>query len=80
MHYFLGKGREYPQNPLQTVKKKNSTKYQDIQRQQSEKFKMDFDNLFDIAHADALKRIKIEEYKMFSHRQREPGRLGCLAG
>ena len=40
---------------------------------------MDLDNLFDIAHADALERMKIEEDKMFLHRQREPGRLGCLA-
>ena len=41
---------------------------------------MDWDNLFDIAHGDALKKMKIEEDKMFLHRQREPGRLGCLAG
>ena len=41
---------------------------------------MDLDNLFDIAHMDALKRMKIEEDKMFLHRQREPGHLGCLAG
>ena len=40
---------------------------------------MYLDNLFDIAHAEALERMKIEEDKMFLHRQREPGRLGCLA-
>ena len=58
----------------------NSTKSQDIHRQRSEKFQTDLDNLFDIAYADALKRLKIEEDKMFLHRQRGPGRPGCLAG
>ena len=41
---------------------------------------MYLDNLFDIAHADVLERMKIEEDKMFLHRQREPRRPGCLAG
>ena len=41
---------------------------------------MDLDNSFDIAHADDLERMKIEEDKMFLHRQREPGCPGCLAG
>ena len=41
---------------------------------------MDMDNLFDITHADALEIMKIEEDKMFLHRQREPGHPGCLAG
>ena len=39
---------------------------------------MDLDNLFDIAHADALERMKIEEDKMFLHTPREPGRPGCI--
>ena len=43
-------------------------------------FKIDFDNLFDIAHADALERIKIEEDKSFLMKQIEPGRPGCLGG
>ena len=59
---------------------KNSTKSQDIHRRRSEKFQMDLDNSFDIAHADALERMKIEEDKIFLHRQREPGRPGCLVG
>ena len=46
---------------------KNSKKSQDIHRRRSEK--MDLDNLFDIAHADALERMKIDEDKMFLHRQ-----------
>ena len=41
---------------------------------------MDLDNLFDIAHTDALERMKIEEDKIFLHRQIEPGHPGCLAG
>ena len=41
-------------------------KSQDIN---SMKFQMDLDNLFDITHSDALKRMKIEEDKMFLHRQ-----------
>ena len=41
---------------------------------------MDLDDLFGIAHADALERMKIEEDKMFVHRQREPSSPGCLAG
>ena len=41
---------------------------------------MDLDNLFDSAHADTLERMKIEEDKMFSNRQRKPGHPGCLAG
>ena len=44
-----------------------------------QKFQMDLYNSFDITHADALERMKIEEDKMFIHRQREPGHLGCLA-
>ena len=47
-------------------------------RRRSEKFQIDLDNLFDIAHADALERMKIKEDKMFLHRQREPGHPGCL--
>ena len=89
---FFGKRRECSRNPLQTVKKlvdlhhvwwvlqKNSTKSRDIHRRRSEKFQTDLDNLFDIAHADAIERMKIEEDKMFLHRQREPGHPGCLVG
>ena len=39
---------------------KNSTKFQDIHRRLSEKFQMQLDNLFDIAYADALERMKID--------------------
>jgi len=36
--------------------------------------------LFDIAHSDALKLIKIEVDKQFLINQRLPGRPGCLGG
>ena len=51
--------------------KKNSMKSQDIHRRRAEKFQMDLDNLFDIAHADALKRMKMEENKMFLDRENQ---------
>lgn len=59
---------------------KNSTKSQEIHKRRAEKFQMDLDNLFDIAHVDALERMKIEEDKVFLRKQREPGRPGCLVG
>lgn len=59
---------------------KNCKKTQDVYKRREENFQIDLDNLFDIAHADALTRIKIEEDKIFLEKQREPGRPGCLAG
>lgn len=59
---------------------KNCKKTQDVYKHREEKFQKDLDNLFDIAHAEALQRIKIEEDKIFLQKQREPGRPGCLAG
>lgn len=38
------------------------------------------DNLFDIAHADALQLIKIEEDKIFLQHQREIDRVGYMGG
>ena len=37
-----------------------------------------FENLFDIAHANALETISIEEDKQFLMSQREPGRRGVM--
>ena len=59
---------------------KNSKKIQDIYKRREENFKNNLDNLFDIAHTDALERMKIDEDKIFLQKQREPGRPGCLAG
>lgn len=59
---------------------KNCKKIQDVHRRREENFRLELDNLFDIAHADALERIKIEVDKIFLQKQREPGRPGCLVG
>ncbi|GBP39613.1 hypothetical protein EVAR_26696_1 [Eumeta japonica] len=45
-----------------------------------QEFITSLDNLFDIAHADALQLIKINEDRIFLERQREPGRPSHLAG
>lgn len=59
---------------------KNSKKSSDIYKRRERDFQNSLDNLFDIAHADALQLMKIEEDKIFLQKQREPGRPGCLAG
>ena len=38
------------------------------------------DDLFDIAHANALYMIRIQEDKMFLLSQRQKGRPGCMLG
>src|SRR6218665_2773777 len=38
------------------------------------------DDLFDIAHRDAVSLIKIEEDRLFLEAQREKGRKGTIAG
>ncbi|GBN83840.1 hypothetical protein AVEN_257962-1 [Araneus ventricosus] len=43
-------------------------------------FISDLNNLFDIAHANALEIIKIEEDRKLLLSQREAGRRGCLMG
>ncbi|GBM87819.1 hypothetical protein AVEN_38488-1 [Araneus ventricosus] len=45
-----------------------------------QEFINNLDNLFDIAHADALQLMKIEEDRMFLQCQRVPGRPGHLGG
>lgn len=59
---------------------KNCKKTPIIYRTREKDFEGQLDNLFDIAHANALENIKIDEDKTFLIRQREPGRPGCLAG
>ena len=59
---------------------KNCKKTQDVYKRREEAFQNNLDNLFDVAHADAFERMKIEEDKIFLQKQREPGRPGCLAG
>lgn len=59
---------------------KDANKTQDVFEQRRQEFVTNINNLFDIAHADALQLIKINEDKIFLQRQREPGRPGHLAG
>lgn len=59
---------------------KNCKKTQLTFKNRENNFVEDLDNLFDIAHADAFDRMKIEEDKDFLRKQREPGRPGCLGG
>lgn len=59
---------------------KNAKKLQDVFERRQQEFVSNLDNLFDIAHADALQLMKIEEDRMFLQRQREPGRPGHLGG
>lgn len=57
---------------------KDANKTQDVFEQRRQEF-ININNLFDIAHADALQLIKINEDKILQ-KQREPGRPGHLAG
>lgn len=59
---------------------KNAKKTQNVFEQRRQEFVTNLDNLFDIAHAEALQLIKINEDRTFLQRQREPGRPGHLAG
>ncbi|GBP22430.1 hypothetical protein EVAR_78606_1 [Eumeta japonica] len=53
---------------------------ENVFKQGRQDFVDNFDNLFDIAHADALQLIKINDNRNILQRQREPGRPGHLAG
>lgn len=58
---------------------KNAQKTQDVFKQRRQNFVNNLDNLFHIAHVDALQLIKINEDRIFLQRQRESGRPGVLA-
>lgn len=60
--------------------KKNATRRSEKQQQKEASFTSTFNVLFDVAHADALSLIKIEEDKAFLIAQREPGRHGTMIG
>ncbi|GBN48557.1 hypothetical protein AVEN_233106-1 [Araneus ventricosus] len=86
MYYLLGKCTHIYQfvaklcvSSLERITK-NAKKLQDVFKRRQQEFKSNSNNLFDIAHADALQLMKIEEDKMFLQRQREPGRPGHLGG
>ncbi|GBM37970.1 hypothetical protein AVEN_171160-1 [Araneus ventricosus] len=58
----------------------NAKKLQDVFKWRQQEFLSNLDNLFDIAHADALQLMKIEEDRLLLQRQREPGRPDHLGG
>lgn len=59
-----------------TVPEKRSAR----QKQVAEEYGGGLEDLFDIAHADALNTMKNEEDKAFLVMQRQKGRPGCMAG
>ncbi|GBO18193.1 hypothetical protein AVEN_2197-1 [Araneus ventricosus] len=59
---------------------KNAKKLQDVFKRRQQEFISNLDNLFDIAHSDALQLMKTEEDRMFLQSQREPGLPGHLGG
>ena len=58
--------------------KKHKDRPSQLHAIQEEQFRDKMKNLFDIAHAEALTMIKIEEDRNFLIAQREPGRRGYL--
>ncbi|GBO15088.1 hypothetical protein AVEN_63368-1 [Araneus ventricosus] len=58
---------------------KSTCRRSEKQEENERNFISDLNNLFHIAHANALEIIKIEDRKL-SLGQREPGRRGCLMG
>ena len=60
--------------------RKSNKKKSAVQSQKEKDFKDDLDNLFDMAHQDALDMITIVEDKEFLIAQREKGRRGSMAG
>ena len=60
--------------------KKNKGRKSMTQKTNEQQFTMGLDDLFDIAHANALSMMTIQEDKDFLVAQREKGRKGSMAG
>ena len=58
--------------------KKNQKRRTKAQETKEEEFVQSVNDLFDIAHKDALAMMKIDEDKEFLKAQREKGRRGCM--
>lgn len=58
--------------------RRSSNRSSEIQRERENEFILDLNNLFDIAHANTLKLIKVEDN--FWLLQKEPDRKGYFAG
>lgn len=64
-------------NEWRSVQKHNKSKYASHTQKRAE-FIDNLNDLFDIAHVDALKLITIEEDRTFLIKQREKGRVGSM--
>ncbi|ESO06635.1 hypothetical protein HELRODRAFT_160824 [Helobdella robusta] len=60
--------------------KKHSKRNSDAQRRQEQAFVHSRKDMFDIAHANAIELIQIQEDREFLLAQREPGRRGYMSG
>jgi len=60
--------------------KKGKGRRSDVQKERENAFKSKFNDLFDIAHANALGNKTIDEDRDFLLAQRERGRRGSMAG
>ncbi|KAK9680322.1 hypothetical protein QE152_g39180 [Popillia japonica] len=95
VHLFLkySEVKKHGASPcFERVAKKKFKKTQDVYKRREENFQNNSDNLFDIAHNNALEWMKLEEDnnalewmkleedRIFLQKQRELGRPGCLAG
>lgn len=59
---------------------KHKTRTSELNINRQKEFEESLNDLFDIAHADALAIIKIDEDKQFLIAQRTKGRQGCMLG
>lgn len=62
------------------IQKTTASKRSDAQKKAAASFVENLDDLFDIATADAVQTMKIEEDKEFLKMQRLKGRPGCMIG
>lgn len=89
---FWKKARIPTQDPSNIIKKlkklydelrtleKSKTRKSDLCRKRERAFEDKLNNLFDIAHANAIDLMKIKEDKDFLQLQRKSGRPGCMMG
>lgn len=59
---------------------KHKTRTSDLNKYRQKDFEESLNDLFDIAHADAIALIKIDEDRQFLIAQRKKGRQGCMLG
>ena len=59
--------------------KKSASRRTESQQKKENAFLSEFDNLFDVAHADAFTLITVQEDREFLMTQREKGRCQCMS-